>query len=87
MLRSGEELDLVPPDFGVDFGGPLPEEDVGTVDVPETVSPLDDQELQQFLSVANSLSQLSCDDIQVNTSHYLCCKELLHNMLSNVLGE
>ena len=47
ILRRNEEPDTVPPDFGFDFNGPLPNEDIGTVDVPETVSPLNHQELQQ----------------------------------------
>lgn len=83
ILRHSEDSDQIPPpDFGVDCDGPLPDEDIGsTVDVPETVSPLDDQEIEQFMSVANSLPLSSRDDVHV--THYLNCKELLHDMLGN----
>ena len=43
-----EKLDTVSPNFGIDYGGPLSDEDVGTVDVLETINPLDDQELRIF---------------------------------------
>ena len=37
-------------DFGVDYDGPLPEEQLHTIDVPETVSPLPQTLVERFKS-------------------------------------
>ena len=80
ILRNNEDLDDVPEDFGVDFDGPLPDEEVGTVDVPDTVSSLNEHDMYHFLTIASS-PPLRSDDGHVGVSHFIHCKELLQNML------
>ena len=53
IIQASDEPDSVPPDFGIDFDGPIPEEDVDSGVVPETVSPLDEEEIRGFISVAS----------------------------------
>ena len=48
ILRGVPESATIPYDYGVDFDGPLPDVSIGTVDVPETVNPLDDEQLSTF---------------------------------------
>ena len=42
------------PDFGVDYDGPLPEEEDGTIEIPPTVCPLDDSDLEEFTTRINT---------------------------------
>jgi len=41
-------IDIPSQDFGVDPEGPVAEEDVGTVEIPATDPPLEEEELQAF---------------------------------------
>ena len=49
-----------------------------TVNVPDTVSPLNEAQLAYFLNLANS--QSPCDDLGV--SLFTLCKRVVHNMLT-----
>ena len=40
-----DRTDEPPPDYGVDYGGPLPDDQVGTVCIPETLCPLNNEEI------------------------------------------
>lgn len=51
MLRDRDSIDVNPTTYGVDPTGPLPEEDFITVEVPETVCPLDSDQLAEFLGL------------------------------------
>ena len=46
----------VPDDFGVDYEGPVPQAEPGTVDVPSTDPPLSESDLQEFLSTVDTES-------------------------------
>ena len=53
MIRGAditENLDIPIEDWGIDYEGPA-DELVGTLEIPETVCPLEKQELQQFLDM------------------------------------
>lgn len=51
LLRDRDSIDVNPTTYGVDPTGPLPEEDFITVEVPETVCPLDSDQLAEFLGL------------------------------------
>ena len=70
-------LDVPVEEWGVDPEGPLPDDQVGTVEVPDTESPLDEQGLQQFLDGIDTDTRF--EDLGVE--HYMHCKELLESLL------
>ena len=74
ITSSGDVPSL---DFGVDMDGPVPDEDIGTLDVPAIISPLDEQDLQEFLQSVDLHSTFEDFGFQ----HYVECKELLHFLL------
>ena len=67
----------VPDDFGVDYEGPIPQDEPGTVDVPSTDPPLSESDLQEFLSTVDTESFF--DDFGLQ--HYISCRQSLLNML------
>ena len=64
-------------DYGIDFDGPIADEEIGSVEVPETLSPLDDEVLQDFLQYIDIDSVFEDFGFQ----YYVECKQLLENML------
>lgn len=81
IIQVNDEPDTVPPDFGVDYDGPMPEEDTGTV-VPETVRPLDEDEIRDFMLVASPDSAFT--SIDEGVSHYVHCKSILEHRLEDL---
>ena len=80
MIREAditENLNVPIEDWGIDYEGPAPDELVGTVEIPETVCPLEEQELQQFLDAIDTESRF--DDLRVE--HYIYCKQLIESFL------
>ena len=77
MIRESDATTTVPPDFGLDTEGPIPDEDEGTIEIPDTISPLNDQDLQRFLQCVNT--DTFFDDFGIQ--HYIDCKQELTNML------
>ena len=53
MIREDDALDTVSADYGIDPEGPIPEEDTVTVIIPETLPPVSDDDLQDFLSTVD----------------------------------
>ena len=47
-------LDVPVEEWGIDYEGPIREDLIGTVEVPETSCPLNEQDLQQFLDVIDT---------------------------------
>ena len=83
MIQAHEEPtpNEVSEEYGIDFDGPLPTNEVGTVVVPETITPLDDDELAEFMVIANhNCSNMLNDNI---VTHYIFCKSHLNDFLSN----
>ena len=74
ILRHVDEPDEIGRGFGIDFNGPLPEDEVGSVIVPDTVRPLSDEQRSEFMSVASSITFHTFD------GYYLLCKDTLSNM-------
>lgn len=70
-------IDISPSDYGVDPDGPFAAEEVGTVQVPETLAPIDDDDLEQFISVVDSSSYF--DDF--GFQHYVDCRQFLLSMM------
>lgn len=65
-------------DFGVDMDGPVPDEDIGTLDVPSITSPLvNEEDLHEFLQFVDLESTFEDFGFQ----HYVQCRELLHTFL------
>lgn len=56
MLRDQQDIDVNPATYGVDPTGPLPEEDLISVEVPETLCPLDSGQLAAFLGLIGTQS-------------------------------
>lgn len=80
MITTSEVTDdlTVPTDeWGVDPEGPVPEDVIGTVSIPETLCPLEGPEFQQFVDTVDTVSQF--EDFGVE--HYVHCRELLYSML------
>jgi len=75
-LEKSNALDTVSSDYGIDPEGPIAKEDTGTVVVPETLSPISDDNLQDFLSTIDTHSSL--DDLGVQ--HYMDCKQYILSM-------
>ncbi len=54
LIREAEiasNMDITPTNYGIDLDGPVADEDIGTVEVPETLAPLDEEDLLEFLAV------------------------------------
>ena len=80
LIREADistSIDIPSQDFGVDPEGPVAEEDVGTVEIPTTDPPLEEEELQAFLDRVDIVS--SFEDFGVQ--HYVDCRQLLQSML------
>ena len=80
MIKEDEILassDPPPPDFGVDPNGPAPDEELGTVEIPETVCVLDEDNLQYFTDAVDTESFFEDMGIQ----HFLSCKSLFESLL------
>ena len=76
MIQEDNILDTVCSDYGIDPEGPIAEEDAGTVVIPETLPPISDDDLQDFLSIVDIDTPF--DDLGVQ--HYLDCKQCILNM-------
>jgi len=76
MIREEHILDTVESDYGIDPDGPIAEDDVGTVTIPETVAPISDDNLEDFLSMIDTDTPF--DDLAVQ--HYVYCKQLISSM-------
>ena len=77
LIREAEisTNSVIPQDFGVDIEGPVAEE-VATVEVPDTIPPLNGEDLQQFLDCIDTESSFEDFGIQ----HYVECKQLFESM-------
>lgn len=70
FIRESEaHYDKVPEDYGIDFDGPVPEEEIGTIEVPQTTSNLDEEDLEMFVSNVDTTSLF--DDF--GYQHYIHC--------------
>ena len=67
----------VPADFGVDYEGPIAQEEPGTVEVPLTSPPLSEPDLQEFLDIVDTESFF--DDFGLQ--HYISCRQSLLDMI------
>jgi len=77
MIRELDLMESVSSDFGIDFDGPVPDEDPGTLEIPETVSPIDGQDLHDFLQHVDTETFYNDFGIQ----HFVDCKRQLLNMM------
>ena len=80
MIKESEvyqSTEAPPSDYGVDYDGPLPNNEVGTVCVPETLCPLDNEDIDQFLACVDTVSQF--EDLSIG--HFIECKQILHTLL------
>ena len=83
-IATNQEEEAISENYGIDVGGPLPDEDIGTVVIPETVSPFDEDEISEFMVFANRYSRMSSlNDIDSIVAHYVSCKSYLNYLLSN----
>ncbi len=81
MIREAdllEALDVPVEERGIDYEGPIPEDLIGTVEVPETLCPLNEHDLQQFKEAIDTDTRF--EDLGIE--HYMHCKELLESLLS-----
>ena len=77
MIQEDDISDTVcSDDYGIDTEGPIAEQDAGTVIIPETFSPLSEDDLQDFLSIVDT--ETPFDDLGVQ--HYVDCKQCILNM-------
>ena len=67
----------MPFDFGIDYEGPVPDEEMGTVEIPETVVPLDEDDLQELLDTIDT--ETFFDDLGMQ--HFCDCKQVLQLLL------
>ena len=67
-------------DYGIDPTGPLPDHELATVVVPETVHSLSDAQLTTFMDQVNSESIF--DDLGV--THFVECKATFQSMLDEI---
>ena len=81
MIKESEinQNESLPSDYGVDYEGPLPDNEIGTVCIPETVCPLDEDDIDQFMGQVDTTSYF--DDLGVQ--HFLQCKQALQTLLLN----
>ena len=77
LVRESEEVTNVPEDYGIDFSGPIPKEEVGIAEIPETLPPVNDIHLREFLQLIDTDTFFKDYAIQ----HYIDCKQHLLNML------
>ena len=79
LIREGEisASTVVPAEFGIDYGGPVPEEEPGTVEVPTTLPELDEEDLETFLSNVDSTSRFQDFGFQ----HYIDCRDLFQSLV------
>lgn len=61
----------------MDFSGPIPEEDLGTIEIPDTLPPISETHLQEFLDFVDAETFFEDQAVQ----HYIDCKQQLLNML------
>jgi hypothetical protein len=83
MIREAdllEALDVPVEEWGIDYEGPIPipEDLIGTVEVTETLCPLNEHDLQQFKEAIDTDTRF--EDLGIE--HYMHCKELLESLLS-----
>ncbi len=64
--------------YGIDLTAPLPDEDLVTVDVPDTVSPLSGDQLEQFLASIDTQSVFE----DYGVAHFIDLRRLLDSMLN-----
>ena len=76
MIREENILDAVDSDYGIDPDGPVVEDDTNAVTIPETVAPISDDDLEDFLSTIDTDTPF--DDLAVQ--HYMYCKQLILSM-------
>lgn len=76
---ESSEANVDPEDYGIDYGGPLPEEELNTVEVPETLPSLSPEHKALFCSQINLL------DWEHNTSGslFMHAKSILLNIINN----
>lgn len=67
----------VPSNFGVDYEGPVPDEEIGTVEVPPTDVPLNEDDLQELLDIIDT--ETFFDDLGIQ--HFCHCKEIIQMLL------
>ena len=65
----GETLDVPVEEWGIDCEGPIPEDLIGMVEVPETSCPLNEQDIQQFLDAIGTDTRF--EDLGIE--HYVHC--------------
>ena len=84
MIKESEiyqSSDVPPTDYGVDYDGPLPENEDGTLCVPGTLCPLGNEGIDQFMDHVDTVSQF--EDLGIE--HFIECKEFLHTLLEQWL--
>jgi hypothetical protein len=80
LIREGDMQDvIVSDDFGVDTEGPIPNDDEDSVEIPQVLSPLDGDSLEDFLQFVDNYSNL--DDF--GYQHCIDCKLLLQNLIDD----
>ena len=67
----------IPSNFGVDYEGPVPDEEIGTVEVPPTDVPLNEDDLQELLDIIDT--ETFFDDLGIQ--HFCHCKEIIQMLL------
>ena len=77
LVHESEVIVSVPEDYGIDFSGPIPEEEVGTIEIPETLPPINDTSLREFLGFIDTDTFYEDRAVQ----YYIHCKHHLLNML------
>lgn len=80
MIKEEEitgSMEDVSTDFGIDSGGPVADVEPGTVRVPVTEPPLEDEQLEEFIGHIDTVT--SFEDFGVQ--HYINSKLLLQSML------
>ena len=72
-FNQTSETSVPPLDYGIDYGGPLPEDQAGTMCIPETLCPIHDDDLDHFMDQVDTTSYFEDSGIQ----HFIECKHLL----------
>ena len=69
LIREAEIVTStdIPPDFGVHAEGPIADEEMGTVEIPPTDPPLDEEDLEDFLCHIDTMSPFEDFGLQ----HYI----------------
>ena len=77
MIQEEDISDTVCSDnYRIDPEAPIAKEDADTVVIPKTLSPLSEDDLQDFLSTVDT--EMPFDDLGVQ--HYMDCKQCILNM-------